>query len=249
MAPPATRWKVSFMPEPRKAMPAAGASPRAEGDGTATPAPPATLHVTPWTLAAAHVLHRVHQDLYKADQFNPGLKGNARFSPIRGAKGDLIPTLYAAATFEAASMESVFHDVSHAPGYKHYDKRKLVGQLHSELKVKRDLKLADLSSVALRKLGVQRKQLIDTEKEQYPATRRWAEAIHARHPDIQGLSWISRQDDSARAVMLFGDRLPKGALQQVGDSRSLLKDEQAYAHVLSLADRMGVDIVPGKRMP
>lgn len=71
-------------------------------------------------------------------------------------------------------MESVFHDVSHAPGFKHYDQRELEGQLHSEVKVKRELKLADLSSVALRKLGAQCKQLIDTEKDQYPATRRWA---------------------------------------------------------------------------
>lgn len=237
------------MPKPRKAPPAASAPPAADGDSTATPAPPAALHITPWTLPAEQVLHRVHQDLYKADQFNPGQKGNARFSPIRDAKGDLIPTLYAAATFEAAAMESVFHDVSHAPGFKHYDKRKLEGQVHSEVKVKRGLKLADLSSVPLRKLGVQRTQLIDTEKDQYPATRRWAEAIHAEHPNIQGLSWISRQDDSARAVMLFGDRIPKGALRQVGDSRSLLKDEQNYAQLLNLADRIGVDIVPGKGTP
>lgn len=237
------------MPKPRKAPPAASVLPPAGGEGTATPAPPATLHITPWTLPAKQVLHRVHQDLYKADQFNPGLKGNARFSPIRDAKGDSIPTLYAAATFDAAAMESVFHDVSHAPGFKHYDKRKLEGQLHSEVKVKRELKLADLSSVPLRKLGVQRKQLIDTEKDQYPATRRWAEAIHAQYPDVQGLSWISRQDDSARAVMLFGDRISKGALQQVGDSRSLLKDEQAHAELLKLAERIGVEIVPGKETP
>ena len=201
---------------------------------------------TPWTLSGKQALHRVHADRYRADEFNPGLKGNARFSPIRDAKGDPIPTIYAAATFDAAALESVFHDVSHAPGFKHYDKRKLEGQLHSEVKVRRDLKLADLGSVALRKLGVPRKQLIDTEKDRYPNTRQWAEAIHAQHPDIRGLSWISRQDDSARAVVLFGDRIPKGTLQQVGDSRSLLQDEQAYAELLDLADRIGADITPGK---
>ncbi|MEO3714113.1 RES family NAD+ phosphorylase [Roseateles flavus] len=237
------------MPKPRKTASAAVQASPADGGGTTTPAPPATLHITAWTLPAKQVLHRVHQDQYRADQFNPGLKGNARFSPIHDAKGDHIPTLYAAVTFDAAAMESVFHDVSHAPGFKHYDKRKLEGQMHSELQVERELNLADLSSVPLRKLGVQRKQLIDTEKDQYPATQRWAEAIHAQHPDIQGLSWISRQDDSARAVMLFGDRIPQGALQQVGDSRSLLTDEQSYGRLLTLADRIGVDIVPGKGMP
>jgi len=210
-----------------------------------TPPPPATLHITVWLLPARQVLHRIHQQRYKGDEFNPGRAGNARFSPIRNAKGEPIPMLYAAATFEAAAMETVFHDVSHAPGFKHYDKRKLQGQLHSQIRIKRNLQLADLSSVALRKLGVQRKQLIDTEKDQYPATRRWAEAIHAAHPEIQGLSWISRQDDSARAVALFGDRVPKSALQPIGDSRSLLEDEQAWLQLLHLASRMGVNITSG----
>lgn len=222
-----------------------GAAPEGAGSQV-TPEPPDTLHVTPWTLSSEQALHRIHLALYAGDQFNPGLKGNARFSPIRNAEGDPIPTLYAAATFDAAAMESVFHDVSHAPGFKHFDKRKLEGQLHSGVKVTHNLTLADLGSVALRKLGVQRKQLIDTEKDQYPKSRSWAEAIHAQHKDIQGLSWISRQDDSARAVMLFGDRIPAGTLQQVGDSRNLLDNEQAYAQLLDLADRIGVDLVPGK---
>ena len=77
------------MPKSRKAPLAASASPPTGGDGTATPAPPATLHITPWALPAKQVLHRVHEDLYKADQFNPGLKGNARFSPIRDAQGEM----------------------------------------------------------------------------------------------------------------------------------------------------------------
>lgn len=208
--------------------------------------PPTKLHVTAWTLPTSKAMHRIHQDIYQGDQFNPGVKGNARFSPITDAKGAAIPTLYAACTFDAALMESVFHDVSHAPGYKHYDKNKLNQQVHSTVKVSQNLVLADLSSVALRKLGVQRKQLIDTEKDQYPNTREWAKAIHRQHPDIQGLSWISRQDDSARAVMLFGDRIPAGTLQQIGASRNLLQDEKAYAELLDLAERIGADVVPGK---
>ncbi|MCU7369978.1 RES family NAD+ phosphorylase [Paucibacter sp. O1-1] len=234
--------KVAKAPRTRK--PPAAASGGASGQ--VTPRPPETLHVTPWTLSAKQSLHRIHLDLYAGDQFNPGLKGNARFSPIRNPEGRPIPTLYAAVTFDAAAMESVFHDVSHAPGYKQHDKRKLEGQLHSEIEVTQDLKLADLGSVALRKLGVQRRLLIDTEKDQYPTTRGWAEAIHAQHQDVQGLSWISRQDDSARAVMLFGDRVPPGTVQQVGDSRHLLGNEQAYAKLLDLADRIGVDLVPGR---
>lgn len=230
----------------KRTAPAADKSPPADTESQLTPEPPATLHIIPFTLASKLVLHRVHQDVYRGDQFNPGLKGNARFSPIRNAENDPIPTLYAANTFEAAAMESIFHDVSYAPGFKQYDKRKLKGQVHSSVRVTQDLKLADLTSKPLRKLGVERKQLIDTEKNQYPMTRKWAEAVHAQHPDIQGLYWTFRQDDSARAVMLFGDRIPEGTLQQVGDSRSLLQDEHAYAEVLDLAEVIGVVIVHGK---
>lgn len=229
----------------KKAAPTASSSPLA-ADGHLTPKPPATLYITPVTFSRDQALHRVHSQDYEGDEFNPGLKGNARFSPIRNAQGDPIPTIYAADTFEAALMESVFHDVPHAPGFKQFDKRKLEGQEHSIVQATQDLKLADLSSKPLRKLGVTRKQLIDTEKDQYPETREWAEAIHAQDPDIQGLYWISRQDDSARAMMLFGDRIPKGVLQQVGASRNLLQDEQAYGEVLDLAEVIGVNIVSGK---
>ena len=98
----------------------------------------------------------------------------------------------------------------------------------------------------LRKLGVTRKQLIDTEKDQYPATRQWAEAIHRQCPTVQGLLWVSTQDDSARAVVLFGDRIAAGTLQPDNNARSLLDDGEAYDAVLDLAERIGANIVPGK---
>lgn len=99
-------------------------------------------------------------------------------------------------------METVFHDVPHTAGFKSFDKGKLTGQVHSAVQVSQPLHLVDLSSVALRKLGVTRKQLIDTEKDQYPATRKWAEAIHRQYPDVQGLSWVSRLLPSLPVVKL-----------------------------------------------
>ena len=143
-------------------------------------------------------------------------------------------------------METVFHDVPFAPGLKSYDKAKLEDQVHSQLTPGDALVLADLRGKALRKLGVERKQLIDTEKDQYPATREWAEAIHSQCPDVQGLCWTSRQDDSAQAVMLFGDRIASGVLRQTATSRSLLKDGNVYDDVLNLAEQIGVNVVPGK---
>lgn len=229
-----------------KSAPEMAPSPLPDEASANTAVPAGQLQVTFTSVASGDLLHRVHPNKYRADQFNPGINGNARFSPIQDDEGKPIPTLYGGTTMACALMETVFHDVPHTAGLKSFDKGKLVEQMHSAVRVERALQLVDLASVPLRKLGVTRKQLIDTEKDQYPATRKWAEAIHHQCPQAQGLSWVSRQDDSARAVVLFGDRIPDGTLRAEGAARSLLDDNEAYDAVLDLAERIGVNIVPGK---
>jgi hypothetical protein len=187
-------------------------------------------------------IHRIHPQIYGAIQFNPGSKGNARFSPIKNAKGLSIPTLYGGTTFDCAAMETIFHDVPFAKGLKTYDTRKLAGFVYSQAMPAGDLLLADLSNTALRKLGVTRRQLIDTEKDRYPQTRAWAEAFHARCPDIMGLCWVSRQDDRARALVLFGDRLPSGTLVPEAASRGITTDVGVFSSVVELADRVGLKL-------
>lgn len=210
-------------------------------------ADPATtpLHLTTCKLPAGTSLHRIHQNIYGAIQFNPGVKGNARFSPIADPAGNAIPTLYAGDTFDCAAMESIFHDVPYTPGFNSVAKGKLTGQVHSEVTTVSELILVDLRTMALRKLGMQRKDLIDTEKDCYPATRAVAAQIHDQQRNAQGLLWTSRQDDSARSVVLFGDRIAPGSLQEAGNSRDLVNDATAYEAVLNLAERIGVEIVPG----
>jgi len=218
-----------------------------QGEYGITPPPHSgALKTTMYALNKGTVLYRVHHEQYAADQFNPGLRGNARFSPIQDAEGQPIPTLYAGITKDCAMMETVFHDVSFAPGLKTYDKSKLEGQVLSTLEVTENLELLDLASVPLRKLGITRKELIDTEKDQYPVTRKWAEKLYLQCPAAQGLAWISRQDDTARAMMLFGDRIASESFCQTGDSLSLVDDFATYDDVLDLAARLDVLIVPGK---
>jgi hypothetical protein len=138
------------------------------------PSPPATLHVSRIDWPKGQAIHRIHQMIHAADAFNPGIKGNARFSPIkdRSVKPAIpIRTLYGGQTFDCAVMETAFHDVPFAPGFMSYDKHKLADLVHSVLIASTELVLADLSNVALRKLGIPRNQLIDTEKACYPKTR------------------------------------------------------------------------------
>lgn len=231
------------MAKVRKA-PLSAATPRPTAGPATTPdPPPGPLAITKVPLPAGTVLHRVHLKKFDAVKFNPGTAGNARFSPIKNDKGTAIPTLYAAATFEAAAMETVFHDVSFTPGFKSYDKTKLIDQMHSVVKTNEVLTLVDLRTKALRKLGIPRNRLIDTEKDQYPVTRLWAQAIHAQDLDAQGLLWQSRQDDSAQAVMLFGDRIDPAALVQSGGSLDLTTDSTTYLALLTLAEAIGVNVV------
>ncbi|MFC0140376.1 RES family NAD+ phosphorylase [Erwinia mallotivora] len=126
------------------------------------------------------------------------------------AEGEPVPTMYAGMTKDCAMIETLFHDVPFAPGVKTYDKSKLNGQVHSTLKVVEVLELLDLSSVALRKLSITRKALIDTEKDQHPMARKWAEKLYQQSPTAQGLIWVSRQDDKTCSMMLSGDRIPPG---------------------------------------
>ncbi|WP_246543308.1 RES family NAD+ phosphorylase [Novosphingobium profundi] len=106
----------------------------------------------------------------------------------------------------------------------------------------RDLKLADLRAKPLRKLGIPRADLIDTDKDIYPQTRKWAEAIYAQCPDIEGLLWVSRQDDAAQAILLFEDRLPSDALAPHAGSVDIVNDDDTYAKLVQLADDIGVKI-------
>ena len=208
--------------------------------------PPTTLHVTPFVWQAGRPIHRIHLARFAAGTFNPGSKGNARFSPISNPQGRPIPTLYGGSDFDCAAMETVFHDVPFAPGFKNYDKRKLIGQTHSVLVPGAALALADLSNVALRKLGVPRARLIDTDKDSYPTTRKWATAIHRRHPRLQGMVWMSRQDDRAQALMLFGDRVRAGLLAPQAASRDLVDGTGVMLELLALADLIGVSVVAGR---
>jgi hypothetical protein len=188
-------------------------------------------------------MHRVHDLAFGGSEFNTNTKGNARFSPITDDAGVLIPTLYAGTTLDCALMETIFHDLPFKAGFKPFSKLKMDGKVHSVLNPTADLRLIDLSTVALHKLGVKRTQLIDTTKAHYPATRHWAQALYTQFPNAQGLRWTSRQDDQAHAVMLFGTRVSPSDIGWDGTSESLLLDGHAQPSVIDLASRIGVTLV------
>jgi hypothetical protein len=205
---------------------------------SAAPIVPKKIKLTAW--GSGQTMYRVHDAIYAVDQFNPSPKGNARFSPILDPKGNVIPTLYAATTPRGALMESVFRDIPYRTGFKHVDARRLAARVCSTLVFQTDFQLLDLSKVALRGLGIPPRQLIDTTKAHYPATRGWARQMYSAHPHIQGFLWSSRQDDRALAVVLFGSRVDPSALIDARLTRPLVRNGVAEDIVVQLATDLKV---------
>ena len=184
------------------------------------PAPPADLHRNakriPWKKHSP--IHRVHREKYAGDAFNSSSDGDARFSPILNAAQKVIPTIYGGTSFECAAMETVFHEIPYVAGLKTHSKKALEPHRYSVIEPQRELNLADLSSVALRRLGVKRAELIDTDPLCYPLTREWSVAFHAQCPDID--------HDREHAI-----------------KKHLLDDLPTYTALLDLAAVLGVNLV------
>lgn len=202
------------------------------------PTPPLLAQLIPW--GRGRTMHRVHKNQYLPNVFNTSIKGNARFSPIRDSKGDIIPTLYAATTSRGATMETVFHDVPNKKGLKTVSKQRLAGEVHSKLLFHVDFQLIDLSRMVLKRMGVKPEHLITSTKLHYTETRDWAEALYAEYPTSQGWLWTSRQDDRCNAVVLFGSRINPTDLSVRGPSTTLMTAGVVWDPVAQLATDMGV---------
>lgn len=159
------------------------------------------------------VLFRVHRDRFPDGRRNdgttpnPGFGRSARFSFF----GDpAIPVLYAAQTPEAAVYETILH--SQEPGsvvvpvaWRH--------MVLSAIEVQAPIRTAAFHGAGLRRLGLHARQMTDTPKAAYPYTVQWAEA--AWRAGLAGVSYMSRQFNSAKAHCLFGDRLNQTSLMPV----------------------------------
>lgn len=152
-----------------------------------------------------------------------------------------IPTLYGADDVAGALSESIFHNVpARGPG-KRIRRSALDPVRLSSLVARRDLVLANLSGPGLSRIGVRRSELIDSPASAYAETARWAEAIHRDAP-VDGLLWVSRQNDRALAVVLFGDRVPTSDLAIEVDSVPLHYGP-GWQSVLEAAEEADITVV------
>jgi hypothetical protein len=188
---------------------------------------------------------RIHPAQYRSAQFRSGPDGNARFSPIRNSDGAVIPTLYGARTLSCAMMETILHDVPAPPEdyILDIDRLRDADVRVSRVRCQRALTMVDLSSKGLKRIGLQRRDLIDTPVEDYPRTREWAVRLHAE-TSAHGLLWVSRQDDEAKALVLFGDRITEPAFS-IEIDRERLYEGKHLDTLLALAEHVGITQVIG----
>ena len=206
------------------------------------PIPPKYVHPLITTWRAGRGLYRVHPVGYEPNQFNPGQAGRpGRFHPIRDTYGDLIPTLYAADRIDGALSETVFHNVV-ASGVLF--RAELATRNLTRIELRRDIKIADLSGHGLRRLGLDRMQLLEPGAQSYADTAKWAEAIHRSDASIEGIIWVSRQFDRAKALLAYGDRLKTDDITVIG-APERLDQGKGYRRAQQAASAAGITIIEG----
>lgn len=161
--------------------------------------PPTPFNPDIDTLSKGHLLYRVFTNTWPATNFNPGVGAPTRF----GFFGNpVVPIMYAADTEEAAIAETLLHDIPVEGGILPYDK--YGHKALARLKVTRDLRLAALYGMKLRKLKVQPQDVTSSPASTYPDTVKWAEAAHGI--GVDGMVWMSRLCNDTKAYVFFGDK-------------------------------------------
>lgn len=165
------------------------------------PAPPDPFDAAEAVLPVGKVLYRVHSNTRHVTDFNPGIGKSTRFAFFGSPS---VPVLYAAETQEAAVAESLLHDVPisgrplPAMDYQNH----VLGRFE----VLRDLRLASLHGLGLRRLNITDTDVIDVHGVGvYEETAAWAAAAHSAGYD--GAEWMSTRCNNSRAQVLFGDRV------------------------------------------
>ena len=193
------------------------------------------------TWKARRILFRVH-DHRPANEFNPGSgRGRGRFHPIRGGRGRFVPTLYASDEIDGALSEVLFRGGVTASGGSIH-RADLESLCLSRLVPEFDLQLVNLTGVELRRLGVTRAQLIESPERCYRETARWAEALHEAAANAHGLMWVSRQCDTAKGFVLFGDRVDASVLRPLEASEPL-HEGRGFERVCEVAGRADITLI------
>lgn len=188
---------------------------------------------------------RVHSADYPPLSFNPSEKSNARFSPFVDGQGLIVPALYAGSSIKAALMETVFHEIPVPSSGSLLVERNIAERkwARTRFSSKEALRLVDLTTVGLRRIGLARSEVIDTTSAKYPLTQGLARYLHEQFPDAHGIRWVSRLYDEGTCIVLYEDRIKRGMLVPSSATTDVLEGE-TLTQLLDLVDHLGMRYIP-----
>lgn len=164
--------------------------------------PAGPLNADTYTLETGTPLYRLFTNSpgRHAGTFNSGFGAPTRFAFFGNP---VVPVLYAGESEIAAISETLLHDIPAGGGallpgdYTN----KVMGRLTA----RRPLRLASFMGTGFRTMGASAEDITRTPASRYTETVRWAEAAHMA--GFEGIAWMSRQCDTERAYVFFGDRV------------------------------------------
>lgn len=206
-----------------------------------TPDPPHPFSPQTEVVPAGTSVHRCHQLSYRPGESNPGPNGAGRFHffASRDVPAADVPALYFAQTPTAALCETILrYTPEGAPS--RLAPASYRNKAISELTLGRDLKMAMFHSEGLRTLDIMSGQLTDTTSDNYPQTRKWAEAAYGEGFD--GLAWMSHQLNGRSSWMVFGDRVQEPDLEVTG--MLPLVAGNGFNWMVNVCAEMNVEVIP-----
>lgn len=172
------------------------------------------------TWDAGRPMTRAHGKQFGAIEFNDKSGLDHRFSSITNREGLTIAVLHCADSVSGALSETLFHTV--AAGSRDERPRtvpyaRLERLLVSVIASTRPLRLVDLTGYGLGREGmpISHGELILSNASHYATTRLWARALHDHPVQADGILWVSRQYNTSKSMMLFGDRVGANELTVV----------------------------------
>ena len=210
------------------------------GAAVSLPYPVAPLRPLIEEWPAGKPIERCHSPSLGPSAFNE-TNSPGRFRPI--PKGSsVVPTLYGADGFDGALSESLFRNVPVRGPDRRVLLADLQGLVRSVLSPRRALPLAALHGYGLRRIGVTRAELIESESYCYPRTAQWGESLYESIERPVGLVWRARQHDDSYALMLFGTRVAEDDLETL-QGPDALDDPATFLMVLRAAERAGITVI------
>lgn len=110
---------------------------------------------------------------------------------------------YAAEDKETAIVEQFLRNIpTQTQTPRHVLRQKFAGAQIAEIRILRDLALADLTGASLNAMGAGA-WLTACEESDYLTCREWAKAIRGWAPHVDGLRWRSARNNNSHAIILF----------------------------------------------